>query len=63
MDALVLDIVRRHAPDTDTSQVSSRASSAGRYVSITVTIRASSQEQLDAIYQDLSAHEHVIMAL
>jgi len=40
-----------------------RASSAGRYLSLTCTIRAHSRAQLDAIYHELSAHPMVAMAL
>jgi putative lipoic acid-binding regulatory protein len=32
-------------------------------VALTVTIVASSREQLDAIYTDLSAHDDILMAL
>jgi putative lipoic acid-binding regulatory protein len=32
-------------------------------MSVTATIRAVSQEQLDAIYRELSSHERVMMAL
>jgi putative lipoic acid-binding regulatory protein len=35
----------------------------GRYESVTLTVRASSRAQLDAIYQELSAHERVLVAL
>ena len=35
----------------------------GNFVSITVTITATSQQQLDAIYQDVTDHEDVLMAL
>jgi len=63
IDQVVLEIVRRHAPETDRSQLSSRSSRNGRYISVTVTIRASSQAQLDDIYRELSAHGQVIMAL
>ncbi|MEW8193432.1 MAG: DUF493 domain-containing protein, partial [Candidatus Thiodiazotropha sp.] len=31
--------------------------------SVTITLRAESKAQLDAIYLDLSAHEKVVMAL
>lgn len=34
-----------------------------RFVSVTVTISATSQQQLDDIYRDLSAHNSVLMAL
>ena len=35
-----------------------RASKNARYVSLTCTIRATSREQLDAIYQELCDHPH-----
>jgi putative lipoic acid-binding regulatory protein len=59
----VLDIIRRHVPDMRENAITSRASSGGRYTSLTITIRATSQEQLDAIYMELSASSHVLMAL
>jgi len=59
----VLEIVRRHAPDIAEGAFKSRPSSNGKYLAVTVTIRAESREQLDAIYMDLTACEHVIMAL
>lgn len=40
-----------------------RPSRNGRYLSVTVTVRAVSQEQLDAIYRELSSSEAVLMAL
>ena len=59
----VLEIVRRHAPDLTEDAFKSRPSSNGKYLSVTVTIRAESRKQLDAIYMDLTACEHVLMAL
>ena len=59
----VLEIVQRHAPDADENTLKSRPSSNGKYVSITVTITAQNRPQLDAIYTDLSACEHVLMTL
>ena len=63
LDLLVVEIVRRHAPDLTEGAVYSRESSAGNYVSITVVVNATSRAQLDAIYQDLVDCESVIMAL
>jgi len=40
-----------------------RSSSGGKYVAVTVVIEATSREQLDAIYQDLTADERVVWAL
>ena len=59
----VYDIVKRHAPDTTHDAVSQRASKNGKYLSITVTIEATSREQLEAIYQELTASEIIMMAL
>jgi putative lipoic acid-binding regulatory protein len=60
---LVLAIVRKHAPDTGAEAISKRESSGGKYISVTATITATSREQLDNIYYELTAHEHIIMAL
>jgi len=62
-DALVVSLVRRHAPDLGDGTVQKRFSNGGRYVSVTVTINASSREQLDAIYRELTADSRVVMAL
>jgi uncharacterized protein len=35
----------------------------GTYVSLTVTVRAESRSQADAVYRDLVAHELILMAL
>ncbi len=60
---LVLDIINRHTPEQNHTHFHVRESRNGRYQSITVTVRATSHAQLDAIYQDLSTHERVVMAL
>lgn len=56
-------IIEAHVPAADRRGYRARQSRAGHFVSITVTIIATSQEQLDAIYRALSAHEQVLMAL
>lgn len=62
-EALVVEIVRRHAPGLGESAVAVRGSRGGRYLAVTVTVRAQSQAQLDAIYRELTAHPRVLMAL
>jgi hypothetical protein len=62
-DELVVQIVRRHAPDLAEGAVSTRLSRGGRYLAVTVTVTARSREQLDAIYRALTDHEKVLMAL
>lgn len=62
-ESVVLEIVARHAPDMDHEAVRRRPSRNGRYLAVTVTIRARSKRQVDAIYAELSAHRKVLMAL
>jgi putative lipoic acid-binding regulatory protein len=62
-EAMVVELISRHASGITETAVNSRNSKGGKWVSVTVTLRAESKAQLDAIYQDLSAHEKVVMAL
>jgi len=63
LDIIVVEIVRRHAPDLTEAAVYTRESKAGNYVSVTVRVNATSRAQLDAIYQDLVDCEAVIIAI
>ena len=63
LDVIVAGIVRKHAPDLSEGAIKTRASGEGNYISVTVTVNATSRKQLDAIYQDLVDCEAVIMAL
>jgi len=63
LDLLVIEIIRRHAPDIDHQSVKTRLSKDGNYLAVTVIIEATSKRQLDAIYQDLTDHPHVLVAL
>ena len=59
----VTEIVHHHAPDFDETNIQTRFSSQGKYLSVTVTIRATSKEQLDNIYLALSSHPLVRIVL
>lgn len=59
----VAEIVQRHAPDFRPHTLEMRTSRNGRYLSLTVTLNARSQEQLDALYTELSKHPMVMMVL
>jgi putative lipoic acid-binding regulatory protein len=59
----MLEIVTRHAPDFDGATMELRSSKHGKYLSLTCTINATSREQLDALYRELSDHPLVVMAL
>ena len=59
----VADIVTRHAPGFDAATMEMRASSGGRYVSLTCTVVATSKPQLDALYMELTSHPLVKVVL
>ncbi len=59
----VLTIVRRHGVELAEGAICARSSRHGNYLALTVTFQASSRDQLDAIYQDLSHCPEVVMAL
>lgn len=61
--ALVVDLVRRRAPDLDEAKVRARVSRAGRYQSVTVVVLARDRAHLDAIYQDLTGHPQIKLVL
>lgn len=56
-------LIEKHAGPIDDVSIQSSLSRNGRFVSITVTVNAQSQQQLDNIYREVSAHEDVLMAL
>lgn len=61
-DLLVVEIISKHVA-VNADEVATRPSKGGNYLAVTVTIEATSKQQLDAIYIELSQHPHVIMAL
>ena len=63
LEKAILEIVGRHVPELTEGAVKFVASKNGTYTSITVTISAQSKQQLDNIYQDLTACVHVLYAL
>jgi putative lipoic acid-binding regulatory protein len=59
----IVDVVREHAPDFDAATLELRTSRAGKYLSVTVTINATSREQLDNLYRALTSHPLVRVVL
>lgn len=56
-------LVEKHVGEVADDAVQAALSRNGRFVSVTVTIIATSKQQLDDIYQDVTDHEDVLMAL
>ncbi|MDQ7091798.1 MAG: DUF493 domain-containing protein [Methylococcales bacterium] len=62
-DLLVVDIINQHVNALATDAIKIRPSKNGKFVSVTITIEAMSQRQLDTIYQQLNDHPRVLMTL
>lgn len=60
---VIVAVVLVHAPDFNPATVEMRPSSKGNYLSLTCTIRAISQLQLDTLYRELSSHPMVKVVL
>jgi hypothetical protein len=52
----VVAIVVAHDPSFDAATIERRPSSSGNYLGLTVTVTATSREQLDNIYRALTGH-------
>jgi putative lipoic acid-binding regulatory protein len=62
-EAWVLEIVRKHVPDLGPQSSTTRPSSGGKYLAVTVTFTARGQAQLEALYQELGQDPRVKMLL
>ncbi|GAC1304134.1 MAG: YbeD family protein [Steroidobacteraceae bacterium] len=61
--SLTQAIIERHAGPVDESNVRVRTSTDGNFLALTYVVRASSRDQLDTIYRELTACKSVLMAL
>lgn len=56
-------VARRFDPGFDAATIELRASRASKYLGVTLTITATSREQLDELYRTLSTHPMVKVVL
>lgn len=59
----MIGVIQTISPTFNASNVEMRASSAGKFISLTCTVYVESQSQLDDIYRLLSAHPLVKFTL
>ena len=59
----ITDVALRFDPGFDPASVELRDSRAGNYLGITITVTATSREQLDGLYVALSSHPLVKVVL
>jgi len=61
--ATVRVLIENHMGPIAEEAIQVNLSGKGNFVSVTITITATSQQQLDDIYRDVSGHDDVLMAL
>jgi uncharacterized protein len=61
--ALTQAIIERHAGPQPESSIRTRTSADGNFLAVTYLVHATSRDQLDAIYRELTACKSVLMAL
>lgn len=59
----VTETARRYDPGFDAATVELRESRGGKYLSVTITVQATSRAQLDALYRALTSHPLVKVVL
>ena len=59
----ITQLARQFDPTFDASTVELRPSGKGNYLGVTITVTATSREQLDALYRALTAHPLVKVVL
>jgi len=59
----VVAVAAQFDPGFDASLVETRLSSGGKYLGVTITVTATSREQLDELYRTLSTHPMVKVVL
>jgi uncharacterized protein len=59
----IVAVARHFDPAFDATTVESRPSKAGNYLGLTITVTATSREQLDELYGTLSTHPMVKVVL
>jgi putative lipoic acid-binding regulatory protein len=61
--AAIVEVAKQFDPDFDPATVEHRPSKGGNYLGVTITITATSREQLDELYRTLSTHPLVKVVL
>ena len=59
----VIEVVLRHAPDFEPAGAEMRPSSKGNYLAVTCSFRATSQQEVDTLYRELTSHPLVKVVL
>lgn len=61
--SLAVGLVQTHTGEIESLSITENVSRNGRFLSLTITVTAVSREQLDQIYESLSASPSILVAL
>ena len=59
----ITEVAKAHDPHFDASSIELRNSSGGKYLGLTITVTATSRQQLDDLYRALTSHPLVKVVL
>ena len=62
-EAIATDIVKKHFPKTSSNHIQKKLSKDKNYLSLSVTVHAITKAELDALYQELSTTQGILMVL
>lgn len=63
LESIIVPALKNNAVDIEHVRMSARLSREGKYTAFTVTFMATSQDQLDNIYREISGNPAVIIVL
>ncbi|MCA0403116.1 MAG: DUF493 domain-containing protein [Proteobacteria bacterium] len=59
----IIAISEKHFPNLDKNKIIFHESQKGNYIALTIVVHTTSQDELDALYQDLTKHPDIKMVL
>lgn len=63
LEAIVVEIMSKHAPDFDPGGMRIKQSGSGKYTSITAAVRFTHKEQVEAVFLELHQREEISLTL
>ena len=61
--SVAMELLEANVGEISEEAIATSLSNKGNFLSLTVTIRADSKQQLDNLYRDLSTHDEVLLVL
>ena len=62
-EAFIFTLLKNHLPNLQSTDLTTRLSKDGNYISVKALLKIETKEQIDKIYLDLYEHKRVLMSL